>query len=140
MPFGNSRDIKSSLVIGFVKRRKGAAGVGRLKLRRGILASLIVFSQIKAAHLAVQHAGIGDVNGGRAGCQRLFDRQHHHFFLFFWRHLGLLRCTAAGDRHVMKVDVDRVQRDLRCRLQQRECDGLFAFKFGLLEIGRKVSL
>ena len=49
---GHGGDVEGCFVVGLVKGRKGAAGVGGFKLRGGILAALVVFAQIKAAHLA----------------------------------------------------------------------------------------
>ena len=135
----DSGDVERGLVVRFVKRREGASRVGGFKLRRGILAAVIVFSQIKAAHFAVQRPGVGNVHGRRTGCQRLFDRQHCHLFFFFRSELRLLCGAAAGDANVMKVDVDRVQRDLRRRLQHMQRDGFIAFEGGLLEVRRELQ-
>ena len=88
---GNGGDIEGGLVSGLVERRKRAARVRGLELRGGVLASLIVFAQIEAAHLVVENAGVGDVDGRRSGGQRLLDRQHDHFFFFLGRDFSFLR-------------------------------------------------
>ena len=87
---GDGGDVERRFVVGLVKRGEGAPRVGGFKLRGGVLASLIVFAQIQAAHLAVEDAGVGNVDGRRAGGQRLLDRQHNHFLIFFGRDLRLL--------------------------------------------------
>ena len=46
--------------------------------------------------------------------------QHDHLFLFFRRHRGFLRGAAGGDGDLVEIDVDRVQSDLRTRLEQAE--------------------
>ena len=57
-----------------------------------------------------------------------------HLFLFLRRDLRPLRRTAAGDRYIVEVDVDRVQRDLRGWLQHPDRDGFIALELGLIEI------
>src|SRR5208283_905214 len=53
---GNGGDVERRFVIGLVKRGEGAAGVGGFKLRGRVLAALVVFSQVKTAHLVVENA------------------------------------------------------------------------------------
>ena len=109
---GNRRDVEGRLVVGLVERREGAPRVGRLELRGGVLAPLIVFAQIQAAHLVVENAGVADVDRRGARGERLLHAQHDHFLLFFGSDLCLLRGAAARNRDIVKIDVRRVQRDL----------------------------
>jgi len=53
-----------------------------------VLASLIIFTEVKAAHLVVENTRVGDVNGRRASCEWLIDCQYHHLFVFFRSDLG----------------------------------------------------
>jgi hypothetical protein len=89
---------------------------------------------VQAAHFVIENAGVSNVNGGRTRSQRLLNAQHNHFFVFFGCNLRRLRGTAAGDADLVEVDVDRIQRDLRGRIEHSNRDGFIAFKFGLVNI------
>ena len=89
---GNRGDVEGRFVIRFVERGKGAAGVGGFKLRGRVLAPLIVFAQVKSAHLVVENARVCDVDRSRCPRRSGFSTDSTTIsFVFFGRDFRLLR-------------------------------------------------
>ena len=118
-------DVECSLVVGLVKRRKGAASVGVFELSGRVFPALIVFADVEAAQFIIQFSGVANLNCRWTLCKRLVDRQVCHLLFFVERDMGGLVTSAAGDGHRLKVNARCVEDDLRGGLQHTHLDGFY---------------
>ena len=132
----DERNVVGGLEGGLVKGWEGAAGVGGLKLRDGIVAAG-GFGEIEAAQLVIEDAGVVDGERGLASGQRARHGES-----------GLLLCAVEGDRSGLRFarggdgdglegDFDGVKGDGACRLPERDVDGFNARECCGFQIGRK---
>src|SRR5215472_3807650 len=112
------RYVKTRLVDRLIERRKHASRVGVFELGRSVFSTLVVFADVKAAHLIVQNSGVQDVNTDWTSEKRIVDLKCRGFLGLVRGDLGTLGASTAGDLHLMKSNVGGVEHDLRRGLQQ----------------------
>ena len=121
------RDRERRLERRLVKARKRPARVGGLELRDGVLPELGP-ADVEAAQLAVQEAGVPDVELGRSFGERRGHGQRRGLILLVERDGGGLRRRAGADRHLSELNVQGVEHEQRRRLRN-----LDAYRFGPFE-------